>query len=340
MRFFRDSAHGNYMNVHPRDFPHRFVTCRGLDPTPQFQMIRIERMRGHDDQAHYRFINEALENVEWNIIYQGNREDAYMGEMMVYRPGNNPNEQSIQTRFQIRNIYLASRDDIYPVVMFDNPRVLPHANVVVIPRNVREVPLYGRNDPNYVVNFLMDRENFLIESFGLSNRVIDRLDDYRNHPFHRTRERNWYERNSEMDSYRDDYFDDSDIDSYRSPRYASIAAGGAGAGTDRRTRRRSIPRTPPIREIPDFHQPAAASTSAAAVAASTRPVTLQAFTIQALINHAVSENMTCPISMNTIQKSTACVTSCQHIFERDSIARWLTDHTNCPVCRQATSICN
>lgn len=322
------------MTVHPGDFPHRFVTCRGLDPTPQFQMIRIERMRGYGDNTHYRFISEPLENTAWNIIYQGNREDAYMGEMMVYRPGNNPNEQSVQTRFQIRNIYLASRDDIYPVVMFDNPRVLPHANVVIIPRNARESSPYGRNDPNYVTNYLMDRENFLIETVGLSNRVIDRLDDYRNHPFHRSHEYNWYERYPDMDTYRNDYFrdDDSDVEFHRPNHYSTIAA-GAGA-PDRRTRRRSIPRTPPMRNIPNIPDAIPPPVPAS------RPVSLHAFTIQALINHAISENMTCPISMNPIQKSTACVTSCQHIFERESIAHWLADHTNCPVCRQTTSICN
>jgi SUMO ligase MMS21 Smc5/6 complex component len=66
---------------------------------------------------------------------------------------------------------------------------------------------------------------------------------------------------------------------------------------------------------------------------------LQAFTIQALISHAIKENMTCPISMNPIEQRTACVTSCQHIFDRASIQRWLQDNTTCPVCRQDASVC-
>jgi SUMO ligase MMS21 Smc5/6 complex component len=50
--------------------------------------------------------------------------------------------------------------------------------------------------------------------------------------------------------------------------------------------------------------------------------------------------MTCPISMNPIAKASACVLSCQHVFERDSITHWLSDHENCPVCRQTSAICN
>jgi hypothetical protein len=306
--------------------------CRGLDPQPQFQIIRIERIRGYDDYAHYRFINEPFENVEWNIIYQGNSEDVYMGQMTVVRGRNNPNDQPTQVRFQIRNIFLASRNEIFPVVMFDDISALPHADSVIIPRNARNHNPYGRNDPNFTTHYLMDRENFFIETVGLSNRVIDRLDEYRNHPFHHTRERNWYERHDDDQYHNNEYARDydRDIEYYRPNRF--IAA-GAGAG-EPRTRRRSVPRTPPrvVREVPDMPPVAAASTS--------RPVSLHAFTIQALINHAISENMTCPISMNPIDKSTACVTTCQHIFERDSIAHWLADHANCPVCRQTTSICN
>ena len=328
MRFFRDSANGNHDNISPRDFPHLFAVCRGLDPQPQFQIIRIERLRGFDEYALYRFTNEPFENVEWNIIHRNMDGESRMGQMSVYRPRNNQNDESMRVRFQIHNIFLGSRDMIFPIVILDNFTCLPFTNAVIIPRNARVLhdSPYTRNDPNLTIHYLMDRHNFLITNFNLTNRVIDRLDSYRrNQSYNRDHDRDWY----------NDYPHDFPLEDreYDTVFHNHSAAGGGAARSIRNTRQDTPPITPPP---PARDNPRDNPRSRPVVT----EVSLQAFTIQALINHAISESMTCPISMNPIQKSTACVTSCQHIFERDSIAHWLSDHTNCPVCRQATSICN
>jgi hypothetical protein len=354
MRFFRDSMNGNYDNMHPDDFPHIFATCRGLDPQPSFQILRVERMRGYDEQAVYRLIEEQPQvHREWNIFHDGNPEDSLMGQMQIYRPGNNPNELTSRVRFHIRNIYLISRNETFPVVMFDNFDVLPRATAVILPTNAhlttRDNYNYPRGDPNFTSHYLMDQSNFMNPNMNLTNRVIDIIDRMRSRRFNIDNDRGWY--GGIPDRYENDirrYYDDDDRRwRDRSPEYDydfhhPIAA-GAGVRS-RRHRGQTPPQTPPRR--PSAHpvnvvwggepMPAAAAPNPAPA----RPISLQAFTIQALINHAIAEQMTCPISMNPIVKDTACVTTCQHIFERDSIQQWLTGHTNCPVCRQTTSICS
>ena len=56
--------------------------------------------------------------------------------------------------------------------------------------------------------------------------------------------------------------------------------------------------------------------------------------IHPLIEKAIREGATCPISMNLIQRATAYVTECNHVFERSSIERWLTTNSTCPSCRE------
>jgi hypothetical protein len=53
-----------------------------------------------------------------------------------------------------------------------------------------------------------------------------------------------------------------------------------------------------------------------------------------LIEKAIREGATCPISMNPIQRTTAYVTDCNHVFEQSSIERWLTTNSTCPYCRE------
>lgn len=333
MRFFRDHANGHLEDLHPGNFPHIFAVCCGITSHPMFQILRIERVRGYDEYATYRFMNEGFDPDTFEIIHERNHDRPEYGQMEVLKPYPNPNERTIRLRFQIQNIFLASRNEVFPVVLLDTLDVLPTANTVVIPGNnnaPRREYYHAENDPNFINNYIMDVNNFRIVNHNLYHRSISRYFrhleqnrengwfDYPNHiyndipeaermPFNRERER---ERNQIIVPH-------------------PFRGAGAAAGSSRTTRRDSVRVSTPPR------------TPAPAVAATpVRPVSLQAFTIQALINHAIAENMTCPISMNVIQKSTACVTSCQHIFERDSIQHWLADHSNCPVCRQATSICN
>ena len=55
----------------------------------------------------------------------------------------------------------------------------------------------------------------------------------------------------------------------------------------------------------------------------------------ALLRDAKSGTESCPISMNTYSECKALsMTSCFHIFDKDSIDHWLQSNTTCPVCRK------
>lgn len=49
---------------------------------------------------------------------------------------------------------------------------------------------------------------------------------------------------------------------------------------------------------------------------------------------AISKNEICPISSEPITKETGTVTSCGHVFCKDSIDQWLSIKNECPVCKQ------
>ena len=53
---------------------------------------------------------------------------------------------------------------------------------------------------------------------------------------------------------------------------------------------------------------------------------------------AVEREEVCPITMEPITMETCAVTSCFHVFERDSLAMWHTVHKTCPVCKQGCSV--
>lgn len=339
MRIFRDRMNSDFETLHPNNFPQTFAVCRGITQHPVFQILRIERVRGYDEYATYVFRNSSFQNTEYNIIHEGNPEDACIGQMEVYRPPPNPNQRNVRVRFQIRNVFLVSQHEVIPVVMIDTLEALPEANILVVPRNAIPVPEYfhSQTDPNFINNFLMDRNNYRIVDNRHTYRAFNRYFMMRE----QGRGDNWFEYNHD---YEDDDYPRAERQAHREyydmppPIYGGAGAGALGPRSTRTRRDSRRPSTPPL-PAPAAATPAA-SPRPPPVPAPRPAVALQAFTIQALISHAISENMTCPISMNAIKQSTACVTSCQHIFERDSITHWLADHSNCPVCRQPTSICN
>lgn len=55
---------------------------------------------------------------------------------------------------------------------------------------------------------------------------------------------------------------------------------------------------------------------------------------EALLRDAKSGTESCPISMNIYSEcKSLSMTSCFHIFDKDSIDQWLKSNTTCPVCR-------
>jgi hypothetical protein len=66
-------------------------------------------------------------------------------------------------------------------------------------------------------------------------------------------------------------------------------------------------------------------------------ITLKPHTLRAIILQAVGTD--CPISFEPIVEVSAAVTTCQHVFKRDAIERWLLANTTCPVCREDCELC-
>ena len=52
-----------------------------------------------------------------------------------------------------------------------------------------------------------------------------------------------------------------------------------------------------------------------------------------VVEHAIQSHALCPITMEPIQKETAAVTPCGHVFDRTALETWYADHDTCPECR-------
>lgn len=74
--------------------------------------------------------------------------------------------------------------------------------------------------------------------------------------------------------------------------------------------------------------------SVAATSHNTRPLPIPEIVGSLLIRDAYQGSETCPITAtpyNELHRLTA--TSCFHVFDTESIERWLTDQKSCPICR-------
>lgn len=232
---------------------------------------------------------------------------------LVRRPGDQP----LLVRFEIPRISLVLRHEEYPVVLFDNMSVLPPLREVLVPRNGRENYHHQSTDAYFMMNYILDRNNFSDQDDPNAVTVLNNLRRLR-----MRRRRSLYDDDLirphlQILPYPMEY-EEEDVPR-EIPRAARRAAGG-GAGSAA-----AAAQAPPPVPAPRAQAPA--------------PV-LQAFTIRALIKAAIAENLSCPIAMTPIEEDSAAITTCQHIFDRDSITRWLTDHENCPVCRNPTTVCN
>jgi hypothetical protein len=62
---------------------------------------------------------------------------------------------------------------------------------------------------------------------------------------------------------------------------------------------------------------------------------LPAHVANIVLSDAISKNEVCPISSEPITKETGTVTSCGHVFCKESIDQWLSIKNECPVCKQS-----
>lgn len=87
--------------------------------------------------------------------------------------------------------------------------------------------------------------------------------------------------------------------------------------------------SPPGGEFLDFQDIPVLATSQ-----NTRPLSIPDIVGSLLIQNARESNDSCPITAtpySELQSITA--TSCFHMFDTESIQKWLSDQTSCPVCR-------
>ncbi len=100
-------------------------------------------------------------------------------------------------------------------------------------------------------------------------------------------------------------------------------------------------RPPPVRtrwpslavwdHIPNILTPRAADMPRA-MGAAPKPLS---HVSEAVIEKAIREKQSCPISMEELTKENAtCVAPCYHTFEKEAIQTWVQGHGTCPTCRQ------
>jgi len=296
-------------------FPHHFAICRSIHPV-QFQLLTIVPDIDHIyEREHYHIENDQLDNPEpmyldLQQMYEGG---TSVGDFYVSNPRHHQG-QGMRVRYEIQPMFLRNNQYVIPIVLLDSMIGIPRPEMLILPYNSERQAERPNEDPHVMMNYLRNQNNF-----GQPRR----LDQERARlSFHHNYDENMNRHIQIPIMYPADY--DRYYQDNRSrtpPRHFS------------RTRRNSNHRHigAGAVEVDEVRPPQPAPVQ--------RPMGLQAFTIQALISHAVKENMTCPISMNPIEQRTACVISCQHIFDRASIQRWLQDNTTCPVCRQEASLC-
>jgi hypothetical protein len=102
-------------------------------------------------------------------------------------------------------------------------------------------------------------------------------------------------------------------------------------------------RPAPAPTAPPMPAPAVAAPPRLSQAPSTTPSTTPStatpppkFVSEIMLRDAITREECCPISMTPFKEcSSVCITSCFHLFEKESLQAWLRTSHTCPVCKQA-----
>jgi hypothetical protein len=295
----------NGVAVPNEEFPELFAVCRSSVPFLQFQILSLDQSGFSGNGGRYcTFIeNERIRNT--NFIMRnhenGRRDGSFMvGQIHAASREVDHYQPPTRVRFEVRRIFLESQNIRIPVVFIDPILILPKPKNLVVPINAER-----REHEDTQFNHMLQNEVLNQNNYSYIN------------PHDRDYEALYQQRDT---MWNDEY-------EYRSPRQ------------NRRTRVvGSVPHTPPTRPRGDESFIVWSEEGAAVRAEVRNTVQLSRFTVNAILNQAILEEMTCPISMARIEKDSAVVTGCQHVFQRESIIRWLTDHNTCPVCRAHTTV--
>jgi hypothetical protein len=68
------------------------------------------------------------------------------------------------------------------------------------------------------------------------------------------------------------------------------------------------------------------------------PKAIPEFVAAMLLKKAQEDGQLCPISMDAVWEGKAAVTSCFHVFDRESLGAWHDSHGTCPLCKQACAV--
>jgi hypothetical protein len=297
------------------EFPELFAVCRSCEPFLQFQILSIDQSGFSGNGGRYcTFIeNERIRNTNFVMHNHENgpRDRSYMvGHIHAANRDADHYQPPSRVRFEVRRIFLETQNLRIPVVFIDPMSMLPKPKNLVIPINAERREREDEHFNHMLQNEVLNQNNY----------------SYRNSPYHREY--------NPLNDYRGNQFFQQDAlydDDYEDPpprlreRNRRLARGTVQTPPTRPRGDEAFPTTPP-------------SSAAAGGGAVANTVQLSRFTVNAILNQAILEEMTCPISMARIEKGSAVVTGCQHVFQRDSITTWLTDHDTCPVCRARTSI--
>ena len=292
------------------EFPELFAVCRSSVPFLQFQILSIDQSGFVGNGAHhYTFVeNERIRNTNFVIENHENsrRDGSYMvGQIYAANRDVDHYQPPSRVRFEVRRIFLESQNLRIPVVFIDPMSMLPKPKNLVIPVNAERREREDEHFNHMLQNEVLNQNNY---SYRNSHRY-NAMNEFRD---------TWFFHHENM--YEDEYEERP-----RPRRHRQRVVGTVQTPPTRPRGDEAFPTTPP-------------SSAAAGGGAVANTVQLSRFTVNAILNQAILEEMTCPISMARIEKSSAVVTGCQHVFQRDSITTWLTDHDTCPVCRARTSI--
>jgi hypothetical protein len=117
---------------------------------------------------------------------------------------------------------------------------------------------------------------------------------------------------------------------WRRPSYDSIVTPQNRPSSRRQTNypRPPTPPPPPPPRIVEVQVPVER------IVIQTRVQTLPKAVGDILLASARQGSESCPIAATPFKEcDKICVTSCFHVFEKESLTRWRADHTSCPVCR-------
>lgn len=322
--------------------------------------------------SEFYFVNE-------NPTPSYSRDQQYIfGDInIVTSPRRSHDSDVIQVNIEICNLFLVNQHTHIPIVLFYNNNMsqfYPQPNILITPINMSD-----NTDGNFDLssNRSQSIRDFLL--YNTDTRYIRNMEDARRHRYEYLERIQRLEEYEENVGYYRNRRDSIEFRNPFQPlvppphvtrrttrrelrraqlAYAAGTGAGEGAGAnamDRdsyysneedieheilanaaRTLNRMTRNDPNLVTPPTTRARSSADVSQSAPSSGIR---LQSFTIKALIDHAIHENMACPIGLTPIDKNSACMTTCQHIFNRENIEQWLVDHSTCPVCRETTQIC-